>query len=133
MENAGYNLFLDDLRTPLDAYSYTQNTKYISENWEIVRTYGEFVTYILKYGLPNLISFDHDLGKEAYDKCNHGGEIDYDSLTEKTGYDCAKWLVNHLMDQGNLEVPFYYVHTMNPVGGQNISKLLENYTKMREK
>jgi hypothetical protein len=131
MEIPKYNLFLDDLRTPLDAFAYKRLPVYLNERWEIVRNYADFVAHVLKYGMPNMVSFDHDLADIHYKLCNHGGEIDYDSLEEKTGYDCAKWLVNYCMDLGYLPTPQYIIHTMNPVGGKNIKKLLDNYNKSR--
>jgi hypothetical protein len=38
---------------------------------------------------------------------------------EKTGYDCAKWLVEYCVEHG-LKFPEYVVHSMNPVGKENI-------------
>ncbi len=50
------------------------------------------------------------------------------TFSEKTGYDCAKWLVNFCMDN-NLELPEYYAHSMNTVGRRNILGYLDNYVK----
>ena len=63
------NLILNDERTPLDTFVYTNNPIYLNGEWKIVRTYDAFVSYILKYGVPKMISFDHDLGEEHYKKC----------------------------------------------------------------
>lgn len=52
-------------------------------------------------------------------------------IREKTGLDCAKWLVNLCMDN-NLDLPDYIVHSMNPAGAKNIWEYLENYRKFRE-
>lgn len=53
------------------------------------------------------------------------GEIcinfDHDLATEKTGYDLAKWLVEHQI------TGYFDVHTMNPIGRFNIVQLLEHY------
>ena len=122
------NLFLDDIRNPLDAYSYMPNPIYLKEDWSIVRNYSEFVAFILTNGLPKQISFDHDLADIHYTICNDG-MINYENMIEKTGYHCAMWLVNYCMDKGNVELPIYHIHSMNNVGGQNIRKLLENYEK----
>jgi hypothetical protein len=126
-----YNLFLDDERTPLDCLSYINNNIYLTEEWEIVRNYGNFVSHILKYGLPKIISFDHDLADIHYKKCVNVSNINYDELSEKTGYDCAKWLVQYCIDSGNIELPICYVHSMNRIGGGNIMSLLYNYSKHR--
>jgi hypothetical protein len=49
---------------------------------------------------------------------------------EKTGYDCAKWLVDYCIDnQANL--PDYLVHSANPIGKKNIESYLENFKKNR--
>ena len=53
-------LFLDDLREPVDAYTYTHNKVYLEE-WDVVKHYTEFTEYIEKNGIPDIVSFDHDL------------------------------------------------------------------------
>ena len=131
LSNSTYNLFLDDERTPLDTFAYTNNDIYLNAEWKIVRTYGAFVSYILKFGLPKMVSFDHDLASIHYQKCIGVEKINYDELEEKTGYDAAKWLVNYCMDNGLIELPKCYIHTMNIVGGKNIQGLLNNYMKHR--
>jgi len=90
-------LFLDDLRNPEN------------QDWHIVRSYNQFVDYILKNDLPCVISMDHDLG------------------LEKDGYDCIKFLVHYIMDNFMLQnkevtLPVILVHSMNPVGKENIEK-----------
>ena len=48
---------------------------------------------------------------------------------EKTGYDCAKWLINYCMDN-QLELPeTILIHSMNPVGSLNIKSLFDSYYK----
>lgn len=115
-------LFLDDERMPIDCakYMYTRlsNVTVYHEKWEIVRNYDEFVDYIKTEGLPDIISFDHDLGF-------YKNPTDYDKK-EKTGYDCAKWLVDYCIDNKK-KLPEFLVHSMNPIGYQNIKKYLENY------
>lgn len=108
-------LFLDDVRTVDMVYDYT----YISE-FEVVRSYDEFVAYIQKNGLPSLISFDNDLG------LNEGGEVAPD------GYAAAKWLVYESgLDLRNLK---FKVHSANPVASEQIRGLLNNYIQfLREK
>ncbi|WP_099365490.1 cyclic-phosphate processing receiver domain-containing protein [Sphingobacterium sp. 1.A.4] len=88
-------LYLDDIRP-------------IPNGYFGARSYAEFVKYIEKNGLPDFISFDHDLG------------------LEKSGYDCAIWLVNYCMDNV-LMLPDFEVHSQNPVGKENISSLLYNF------
>lgn len=50
----------------------------------------------------------------------------YDLFDEKTGYHCAKWLVEYCMDN-NAPLPKWNIHSANPVGKENIKMLLENY------
>ena len=47
---------------------------------------------------------------------------------EKTGLDCAKFLVEYCADE-NLPLPEYLAHSANPAGKENIEKFLENAKK----
>lgn len=121
-----YNLFLDDMRVPEDCFEYTHQPVYLMEDWVVVTNYEEFVMAITERGLPDMISFDHDLGDEHYGKT----EILYDQYTEKTGYHCAKWLLEYIMDH-ELELPQHIlIHSMNPVGSKNIESLFKTYFKV---
>lgn len=126
-----YNLFLDDTRNPRDVYGYTFRHVYIENEWMIVQNFDEFVHAIEINGIPNIVSFDHDLGLEHY---NHQHDEDprklpYDQYTEKTGYDCAKWLIYYCIDN-NLELPkTILIHSMNVVGAGNIAALFNEYEK----
>ena len=88
-------LYLDDLRTT-------------PEGFERVYSYEEFVAYLQHYGLPDFISFDHDLGEGL------------------SGYDCAKYMVDYCLDH-QLPLPKFILHRQNPVGKENIECLLENF------
>lgn len=107
-------LWVDDVRNPFIKEDLNKNTLDI----EWVRSYEEFVTWISMYGLPDIISFDHDLG------VTYTGQ-------EKTGYDCAKYLVNFCMDN-NEKLPRFVVHSANPVGRDNIMKFLLNYSMLQK-
>ena len=100
-------LYLDDIRTPKD------------DDFIIVRSFQEAVKFVQKNGIPNYISFDHDLG------CDEFNNI-YPS-----GYDFAKWLIE--MDLDNLykfpEDFKFNVHSANPIGKANIEGILNNYLK----
>jgi len=122
MERTKRLLFLDDIRYPLDAYHYTEQDIFLREDWHVVRNYAQFVSRILEKGLPEMISFDHDLADEHY------LEQDSQEYVEKTGYDCAKWLIEYCMDH-DVELPEFYCHSMNPVGKENIESLLNNFKK----
>lgn len=128
-------LFLDDIRMPAEAYEYTQQTIFIEEEWIIVRSYKDFVDWIEQHGLPIFISFDHDLAdiddtSQATFDNNENASVgqSIQGHNEKTGYDCAKWLVNYCLDN-HLKCPDYFCHSMNPVGKQNILGLLQSFRK----
>jgi hypothetical protein len=113
-----YNLFLDDERFPQTAITLvTENVDLYKDNndWVIVRNYNEFVDMVNEMGMPNMVSFDHDLADINNDK-------------EKTGFDAAKWLVDYCMDN-DVKLPNYQVHSANPVGKENIKSYLENFSR----
>jgi hypothetical protein len=121
-----YNLFLDDQRTP----EQVTWVKLPSVEWIVAKNYQDFVSSIMVHGLPAHISFDHDLAyPEHY---NTEQPIPYDSYREKTGYDCAKWLVEHCI-VGKHPLPECYIHTMNPVGRVNIDGILKSYQSYAKK
>ena len=115
-----YKLFLDDVRTVLGLSLYNYSPIYKEDNWKLARNFDEFKSIIIEFGMPSFISFDHDLGDI---RKNH---------VERTGYDCAKWLVNYCMDN-NIPFPEYKVHSDNTVGKDNITYYIENYKKIIEK
>ncbi|TRO56190.1 hypothetical protein E2P64_06230 [Candidatus Bathyarchaeota archaeon] len=127
-----YNLFLDDSRNPRDV-------KWVElplVAWTVVRNYREFVETIQRDGVPRIVSFDHDLADEHYkefaratDPKTIDKQIKYETLTEKTGYDCAKWLANFCVDKG-IPIPLYYLHSLNGIGCANIHSILESARKV---
>ncbi|MDF1878423.1 hypothetical protein JHD46_02075 [Sulfurimonas sp. SAG-AH-194-C20] len=66
-----YSMYLDDLRTPIEEFDF------------IVRSYEEAVSVMSRNGVPDFISFDHDLG------CTTNGEL------LKSGFDVVKWMVKN--------------------------------------
>ena len=118
-----YYLFLDDIRMP-DDVSWVKLPKDVE--WIIVRNYKEFRKTIWSKGIPKFVAFDHDLSNNHYEHGLHGDNIPYDTYTEKTGYDCAKFLVNECNKLG-VKHPDYTVHSMNPVGKSNIINYVESY------
>lgn len=128
-----YYLFLDDERFPQDV-TWVNLPKH---NWTIVRNYADFVRTIENKGLPAEIAFDHDLGHEHYQAYHvasrpGNGVIDYNSFKEKTGLDCAKWLIEYC-NKNNLPFPKFYVHSMNPIGKQNIISAVNSYKRYLQK
>lgn len=117
-------IFLDDIRNPEDCISYMHqrigklNTIYL-ENWEIVRNFNQFVKKIEEnIDIITHISFDHDLADEHYDHNTWGSPM----YLEKTGLDCAKWLKEFYIEN-KTDLPVLFVHSMNPIGTQNIINL----------
>jgi hypothetical protein len=112
-------IYLDDVRTPID------------KEWVVVRSYEEFVTTITYIGLESieLISLDHDLGDSAMTEWHrnvyHNYTLDYNNITEKTGMDCAKWLVNRWMD--GAPVVDVVIHSANAIGSGNMMGYINNY------
>jgi hypothetical protein len=99
--------------------------QYLKEQWDIVRNYDEFVQVIKDNGLPLKISFDHDLADIHYDPKTWREGFKYH---EKTGLDCAKWLIDFIMDH-ETKLPLIFVHSQNPVGKERILNLFNNFIK----
>jgi hypothetical protein len=118
-------LWLDDIRNPFIIKEWLYTVQYLEEEYlkikdeacEIiwVKTQSEFKDYIKENGLPDLISFDNDLG-----------------IGNGEGYECAKWLVEYCIDN-NINLPNWYVHSANPVAKENIKNLLINFENNYEK
>lgn len=117
-------------------------------DWTLVRNYDEFVALVKEHGLENIdtISLDHDLGpiamSEYFNNVSPNYTLDYNNLIdEKTGYDCAKWLVDYFYDTNpkwsNLSrdvkrgkpflFPKIFVHSANPIGAANIMGYINNF------
>lgn len=125
-------LFLDDIRMPKDAINLVPsnyNRVYWEDDWHIVRSHKEFTNWISFHGIPDLISFDHDLADIHYEVDSSDWEFSSDQLgVEETGLDCAKWLVDYCQDNG-ATLPKYIVHSANPAGKKNIEGYLSNAIK----
>jgi hypothetical protein len=133
-------LFLDDIRVPKDAIGLVPsnlNQIYWDNDWNIVRNYFEFCNFIQKFGLPDFISFDHDLADDHYNdlfsdenwtKDDNDIVLKYDEYKEKTGYECAKWLVDWCLEN-QMSLPKCIIHSANPVGKKNIETYLNNASK----
>lgn len=114
-----YKLFLDDLRLPKDCLHYMKDRVYdvniyADKDWIIVRNKRDFIKKIKNEGMPEIISFDNDLGDEQ-------GE----------GYECAAFVVEQCLDK-NLPFPTSVVHSLNPVASENIQSLITNFKKFQD-
>jgi hypothetical protein len=113
-------LWLDDMRNPYKYFGKKTNSKTFARNKEYytnmfsnynvdfvwVKNFDEFTEFILKNGLPQFISFDHDLGTGL-----------------QKGADCARWLVEYCKEK-NEKVPRFYVHSANCNGQREITNIL---------
>ena len=121
-------LWLDDMRDPNRYFgkksssgAFTRNSDFynrlraeydVSFVW--VRNMDEFVSYVEKNGVPEMVSFDHDLGKGL-----------------AKGEECAKWLKRYCMENG-VSVPRYYVHSANNNGQRVIPAAIGGETQLNE-
>ena len=131
-------LFLDDIRMPEDAWIYSERIKMLEKSntisceWDIVRNYEDFCEFINKFGIPSVVSFDHDLSedfmKHYFDHTVHTGIIEYDKLKTKCGLHCAEYLFNYCVRE-NIKFPEYFIHSANRWGSSNIKKCIEDFIK----
>lgn len=94
-------LFIDDERFPPEDGS----------GWVIVRSSHEAIEWVKANGIPDFISFDHDLGGDD---------------TSKT---FIRWLMEQVMD-GVLKFPpwfGFYVHSQNPIGAEWIRSTMSKF------
>jgi hypothetical protein len=97
-----WKLFLDDERYP------AKDT--LESNWRIARNLDDAMYYIRQYGLPDLMSLDHDLG-----------------FGKMTGLDFCKQFCGYVMDRDiEWNDLIYIIHSMNPVGAENMRAYLDN-------
>lgn len=128
-------IYLDDIRTPVE------------NDWQVVRNYYELVNLVNKIGLQKieLISLDHDLGDSAmneyYNNVSPNFKLDYENITEKTGYDAAKFLVDEFYKinperiemsytarkRAPFQFPHVTTHSANPIGSANIMGYINNF------
>jgi hypothetical protein len=101
-----YQMFIDDERFPAGNET----------DWIICRTLKEVTACVALHGMPNYISFDHDLGDD-----------------EPNGFEITKMLVDYDLDALH-KFPSnfaWYIHSQNPIGKANIDSYLANYFNVR--
>lgn len=96
-----YSMYLDDVRLKPSEFDIH------------CESYKSAVQYIQQFGLPHLISFDHDLG------------------TIESGFTLAKFIVEYCIDN-NKRLPLYLIHSANPVGAENIKSYMDNFSEFQE-
>ena len=96
-----YKLFIDDLRDP------------VTIDWKVARSSVEAKDIVVEFGIPNEIAFDHDLGGED------------------TSIIFIHWLIDKILDE-DLKLPEgfrFSIHSMNPIGVENIKSLMAGVVK----
>jgi hypothetical protein len=97
-----YHLFIDDERFPPDD----------GKNWNIVRTSDEAIGCVIMCGVPEFVSYDHDLGGDD------------------TSMKFIWWMIDAYLDGKIDGFPVNYtVHSQNPVGARNIRELLDAFIR----
>ena len=98
-----FGLWLDDERSPHNGFLEKVDSYFVATSYEDAIFYLANFTDDDNY--ENLyVSFDHDLGEE------------------KSGYDFAKYILEH-----GIVIGGFSIHSMNPVGAKNIYQLLTHY------
>ena len=128
-------LWLDDIRNPHIGdwlMAYAPQFAYGEGEVVWVKNFDDFVSHIKFKGIPDMVSFDHDLGEDvAREKVRMGTskrQARKQKKETKSGFDCAKWLVDYCIDN-KIQIPHFGVHSANPVGAENIRGLLNNAMK----
>ncbi len=101
-----WNLWLDDVRSPVDFDPYWERKEYV---WATTPQQAKY--YVQLWGSPSLMALDHDLGVSV------SGET-------LTTMEFLRWL----SEQTDI-VPSYTIHTSNPVGREQISSFLKSWEK----
>lgn len=121
-------LWLDDMRSPEKYLSsnktsdtflrnvdfYQRLTQKYNVRFTWVHNINEFQKYIMTNGIPDLVSFDHDLGAGL-----------------EKGSECAKWLKNYCL-QNKINFPKYYIHSANNDAQKLIPNVLGTQTQLNE-
>ena len=106
-----WTLFLDDERSP------TPDLELV----EIARDCDEAIALVEEFGLPTVISFDHDLGRVPRSKA-----------AKPVATNFLHWLIEQDLD-GKLElvkIKRIVVHSANFSGASNIIGLWDSYAKV---
>ncbi|MCD6436385.1 MAG: hypothetical protein J7L15_08395 [Clostridiales bacterium] len=90
-------LYLDDERTA-------------PNGWVNIKS-AEMAIQLLKKGVVEELSLDHDLGRK------------------KTGYDVLLWIEKEMLTQGFSMPNAIYIHTANPVGRMKMEQAISSITR----
>lgn len=115
MKHSGYHLFLDDERVP-EAVTWMKLPP--APEWEIARSYNDFVRIVGTRGIPSAVSFDHDLAHQP-----KAGEV------ELTGSTCARWLAEQCVERG-CDIPIYTIHSQNCQSADKIHSIMSSASRV---
>ncbi len=107
-------LFIDDIRKVSDVDLNSWNLPTAGLEIKIAETYEAAIRYLDLYGLPEYVSFDHDLGENQPPATAIMWHIINGHLDEK--WNCASMKV-------------VQVHSANPVGARNLLLLWQGFCK----
>ena len=109
-----YNLFIDDMRYPADV------TACLGKKWVVARSKAEAEWLVEQNGMPDFISFDHDMTDAHYGKDYSDG---------MTGADIAYTLTRLF---GGVMCD-YQVHSLNPDASNRIHDAIKRATNSAQK
>lgn len=128
--DAKKRLFLDDWRVPTDCAQYMWQRKadcrIYHEKWDIVRSHGDFIRWIERNGIPDVVSLDYDLDDVEELKENLPIEdwFDLDDNRSYNGADCVRHLIREC-ERLRKPLPEYLIHSANPDGSVEMRELLD--------
>lgn len=124
-----YYLFLDDNRLPI----YIQDNPNVPKHvpWTTVKSYMEFVEIIEDQGLPEFISYDHDLCYEAIREFlrieGTNQPFNYKRpFMKKTGMDCLEYVLD-ICKKYNIQHPPYFVHSSNYICAKKMRERIDEH------
>ena len=103
-------LYLDDIRIPQ------------TEGWDIVRSYDDFVNWIEMNGLPDVVSFDHDLCHKIDESLHDPNIISTDNfriVEQFAPYDYI--IINDVLD--HLDKPVFWLKRLTPLLNKTNSRM----------
>lgn len=130
-------LWVDDMRNPYKYFNKKSTSKYFLRNKSFytdlmkqykinfvwVKNLYQFIEYIEKNGVPEFISFDHDLNNRG------GGEgLSDEQKLNNNGANCAMWLVKYCQ-KTHSKMPKFFIHSANDRGSEEINRILNNNMK----
>lgn len=124
-----YNLFLDDQRSPSQAFLWSESsigntllekTRTLAFQWEVVRSFDELQAKIEEKGLPEKVSLDNDL-TDAHVQYRIGYPEASPDNFEDNGISCLRFLLSKGMPKDSI-----FIHTNNDSAARIMFNLINN-------